>query len=288
MPLAPFLPAEAAPYPVLLDAYPCPAFIVRAQSTLRPVWANQAYDAAFGCGLDLKDSFVHVLATAEDGQRFGMWSVEEGRPGKKRCRDDEVEFTTSVLKVRVRVVGGEADLRLVKTRVDDVLVITSTLALRSPNDVSPVPSKRVREDTLSLGPLPPLKLQTHLLTPEGTPVIPTQSPISSRSSSTAPWPHKLPHTLGAVVPSPYPTATQALFESYPWENTPLGDRSTWSERLRAAVNIMQTSPHPVSHLSSGDPPRDHIPQTALWWGSEYVLIYNDEYSKVSTVWCVLT
>ncbi|KAF8754502.1 His Kinase A (phosphoacceptor) domain [Rhizoctonia solani] len=264
MPLAPFLPTSAQPYPALLDAYPCPAFIVRAQSTLRPLCS--------------------CASTTDDGQSYGMWSMEASsqlmpRLGKKRSRgfDDGVDagdFTTAPLTVRIRVAGGEGALRLVKARVEDMVIMISTLELStppSPMDTSPAPAKRFRDNSFTgaLAPLPPLKLSINhkLLTPEGTPVLPNLSPDTSRSASasaTGSWPFKVPHTLGAVVPGPSATATQALFDSHPWEKTPLGDRSTWSERLRSAVNIMQTSPH----------------ATAIWWGPEYVLLYNDEYSKM--------
>ncbi|CCO30021.1 multi-sensor signal transduction histidine kinase [Rhizoctonia solani AG-1 IB] len=260
MPPAPFLPTSAQPYPALLDAYPCPAFIVRTQSTLRPVWANRAYNAAFGVpGILLKDSFVHALSTTDDGQNYGMWSMDTSseprlRLGKKRSRgfSDEVDveqFTTAPLTVRMRLAGGEGELRLVKTRVEDMLIMISTLEFStppSPMDISPAPAKRFRDNSFTgtLVPLPPLKVTTNhrLLTPEDTPVLPSAFSDTS-SSATGPWPFKVPHTLGAVVPGPSATATQALFESHPWEKTPLGDRSTWSERLRSAVNIMQTSPH---------------------------------------------
>ncbi|KAJ1305265.1 hypothetical protein OPQ81_000293 [Rhizoctonia solani] len=271
MPPAPFLPTSAQPYPTLLDAYPCPAFIVRVQATLRPIWANRAYNAAFGVpGILLKDSFVHALATTDDGQSYGTWSMDtlsEIRPrlGGKRSRgfgdeSDTEDFTTAPLTVRIRLAGGEGELRLVKTRVEDLLIMISTLEFStppSPMDISPVPAKRFRDGSFTgtLGALPPLKLTTNhkLLTPEGTPLLSNASPDSSRCSSAAgSWPFKVQHTLGAVVPGPSATATQALFESHPWEQTPLGDRSTWSERLRTSVNIMQTSPHP----------------TAIWWGPE--------------------
>ncbi|KAG8714935.1 hypothetical protein FRC11_006434 [Ceratobasidium sp. 423] len=267
MPPAPFLPTSAQPYPALLDAYPCPAFIVRIQSTLRPVWANRAYHAAFGApAVLLKDSFVHALATTDDGQSYGMWSTDSpleagSRLGKKRSRGfgdeaDVEDFTTAPLTVRIRLVGGEGELRLVKTRVEDMLIMISTLELStppSPMDISPVPAKRIRDNSFTgaLAPLPPLKLTANhkLLTPEGTPILSDISPDSSRCGSAAgPWPFKVQHTLGAVVPGPSATATQALFESHPWEKTPLGDRSTWSERLRTSVNIMQTSPHPHPYL----------------------------------------
>lgn len=268
MPLPPFIPDAAQSFPTLLDAYPCPAFIVRVQSTLRPVWANRAFGAAFSVpNVPLKDSFVHVLASTEDGQRYAMWSMDtstepRSRPGKKRYREDEGEadstdFTTTQLSVRVRLVIGEGELRLVKTRLDDLLIITSTLDfhLISPTDVSPVPNKRIRDDPFpaTFSPLPRLKLNTcnSLLTPEGTPVISTQSPLSapSGSASVVAWPSKAHHTLGAVVPAPCPTATKALFDSFSWDKTPLGSQSTWSERLCTAVNIMQTSPHPVSTIT---------------------------------------
>lgn len=262
MPLAPFLPASAQPYPVLLDAYPYPAFIVRTDSTLRPVWTNKAFVSTLGdADVEMKDSFVRVLATAEDGQRYGLWSVEDEevprsvRAGKKRCRtEDEEDFAganPTTVTVRVQLANGEAELELVKSRLENLLIITSTLKQQpsqSANKVSP--SKRVRGDKFigSLAPLPSLRLPADqaLLTPERTPVLPSQSPTSSRSSANGSTSHKVQHTLGALVSRPRTTATQTLFDSHAWENTPLGDRSTWSERLRACVNIMQTSPHAVS------------------------------------------
>lgn len=267
MPQAPFLPASAQPYPVLLDAYPHPAFIVRTDSTLRPIWINKALDSVLGdVGVQLRDSFVHILASAEDGQRYGLWSAEDGeiprtvRTGKKRCRtEDEGESSTSAnsttVTVRVRLATGEGELQLVKTRLDNLLIVTSILKSQHPlpvDKVSPVPSKRVRADkfTGSLAPLPPLRLPSNHtpLTPERTPVLPTFSPTSSRSSANGSTSNRLQHTLGAVVPGPRPTSTQTLYESHAWENTPLGARSTWPERLRACVNIMQTSPHAVSSI----------------------------------------
>ncbi|KAF8603054.1 hypothetical protein BDV93DRAFT_178308 [Ceratobasidium sp. AG-I] len=263
MPQAPFLPASAQPYPILLDAYPYPAFITRIDSTLRPVWINKALDSALGdADVQLRDSFVHILASAEDGQRYGLWSAEDDeaprtvRIGKKRCRtEDEGESSTSAdpttVTVRVRLATGEGELELVKTRLENLLIITSTLKLQHPRSagkVSPVPSKRVRGEKFI----------------ERTPLLSTYSPTSSRSSANGSGSHKVQHTLGAMASGPRPTATQTLYETHSWEDTPLGARSTWPERLRACVNIMQTSPH----------------ATALWWGPEYVLIYNDEYSKV--------
>ncbi|QRV93187.1 protein-histidine kinase [Ceratobasidium sp. AG-Ba] len=283
MPLPPFLPGKAAPYPVLLDAYPYPAFIVRTNATLRPVWANRAFHAAFDVpSIPLADCFVHALVTADDGESYGLWSAageeqSRTRTSRKRARaeagdDAEPSVAVATVTVRIRMASGEALLQLVKSRLEDLLIITSTIESApesSTRDVSPIPPKRVRDASFNgaLAPLPPLRLDLNrpLLTPEITPLLQSpRSPLSSRPSPSGSNYTRVAHTIGAVEPAPPPTSTQTLLESYPWETTPLGPRSGWSERLRAYVNFMQTSPH----------------TTALWWGPEYVLLYNDAYSQV--------
>ncbi|KAG9096795.1 hypothetical protein FRC06_008308 [Ceratobasidium sp. 370] len=276
MPQPPFLPETAAPYPILLDVYPYPAFVVRLSATMRPVWANRAFYAAFGApGIPLADCFVHALATTDDGERYGLWSAageeqSRTRPGRKRARADDDDEPEPSVTVRVRAIGEEGLLQLVKSQIDDLLVITSVVASapQLTNRASPVPPKRVRDDSFagSLAPLAALRLDSNqpLLTPDMTPVLPHRSPASPCSPTNGSKPSRAARTLGAVDPAPCPTATQTLLDSHPWESTPLGPRSAWSERLRACVNFMQTSPH----------------ATALWWGSEYVLLYNDAYSQI--------
>ncbi|KAG8744045.1 hypothetical protein FRC10_010934 [Ceratobasidium sp. 414] len=260
MPQPPFLPDTAAPYPVLLDVYPYPAFVVHMNATLRPVWANRAFYAAFGApGIPLADRFVHALATTADGERYGLWSAageEQSRTcaGRKRAWVDADDEPEPSMTVRVRATGGEGLLQLVKAQVDDVLIIISFVASspQSTSRVSPAPPKRVRDDSFagSLAPLAALRLDSTqpLLTPEMTPVLPFRSPASPGPPTNGSKPARAARTLGAVDPAPCPTATQTLLDSHPWENTPLGPRSTWSERLRACVNFMQTSPHAWAEL----------------------------------------
>jgi PAS domain S-box-containing protein len=50
---------------------------------------------------------------------------------------------------------------------------------------------------------------------------------------------------------------------FDWAATSAGDISTWSPQLRAAVDLMLSSPFPV----------------ALFWGTDGVLIYNDYYAR---------
>ena len=53
----------------------------------------------------------------------------------------------------------------------------------------------------------------------------------------------------------------ARFAAFDWSSTPLGPISTWPSDLRGAVSICLTSRFPM----------------LIWWGSEYVMIYNDGY-----------
>ena len=53
----------------------------------------------------------------------------------------------------------------------------------------------------------------------------------------------------------------ARFAAFDWTTTPLGPISTWPSDLRVAVGICLTSRFPM----------------LIWWGSEYVMIYNDGY-----------
>jgi signal transduction histidine kinase len=54
--------------------------------------------------------------------------------------------------------------------------------------------------------------------------------------------------------------TGALIRSIDWRDTPLGPASQWPQSLRTAINICVSSRFPI----------------ALYWGSEYVMLYNDD------------
>lgn len=53
----------------------------------------------------------------------------------------------------------------------------------------------------------------------------------------------------------------ALVVAHDWASTPLGPVATWPPALRAAVSVCLTSRFPI----------------LVWWGPEYVMIYNDAY-----------
>lgn len=66
---------------------------------------------------------------------------------------------------------------------------------------------------------------------------------------------------GHDVRAEHPSELGARFAAFDWSSTPLGPISTWPGDLRAAVGICLTSRFPM----------------LVWWGSEYVMIYNDGY-----------
>ena len=59
-----------------------------------------------------------------------------------------------------------------------------------------------------------------------------------------------------------PLALAALIDRYPWETSPLGPKGQWSPTLRATVDMLL---------------RAHA-QIVLFWGPQYVAIYNDAYA----------
>lgn len=54
-----------------------------------------------------------------------------------------------------------------------------------------------------------------------------------------------------------------LIREYPWQNTPLGSISQWSETLLASVNAMLLSPFSF----------------AIFWGKDHLVLYNDHYRE---------
>lgn len=96
----------------------------------------------------------------------------------------------------------------------------------------------------------------------------TKAPTSDRTlllpTPTDPKPFPLGSGLDLTA---YPTAAlehNALFLSRSWSTSPLGPVSTWDAQLRGIVQIMMASPFPV----------------LVSYGPEYVLLYNEPYSKV--------
>jgi hypothetical protein len=101
--------------------------------------------------------------------------------------------------------------------------------------------------------------------------VPTSNkPVSESSISLSlPTPtHPKPFPPGSGLDlTAYPTAAlehNALFLSLPWSSSPLGSIDTWDIQLRCIVQIMMASPFPV----------------LVSYGPEYVLLYNEPYSKV--------
>jgi hypothetical protein len=119
-----------------------------------------------------------------------------------------------------------------------------------------------------------------LLVVEGTPLL-DQSPSLARKAEPLNHAYKPASSLCLPTPTdpkPFPsgsgldltacsTATlehNALFLSRSWSTSPLGPIDTWDAQLRGLVQIIMASPFPV----------------LVSYGPEYVLLYNEPYSKV--------
>ncbi|KAJ3150504.1 hypothetical protein HDU86_006382 [Geranomyces michiganensis] len=56
-----------------------------------------------------------------------------------------------------------------------------------------------------------------------------------------------------------------MLRNFDWAKTPLGSITTWPQSLLTALSLMLGSPSPMS----------------IWWGPQYVLLYNDAYIPVT-------
>ena len=86
----------------------------------------------------------------------------------------------------------------------------------------------------------------------------------SLPTPTNPTPFPLESGLDPTAYSSAALEHNALFLSLPWSASPLGPIDTWDNQLRGIVQIMMASPFPV----------------LVSYGPEYVLLYNEPYSKV--------
>ena len=66
-----------------------------------------------------------------------------------------------------------------------------------------------------------------------------------------------------AVGAPTVREMRALTEAFDWGTTPLGARAAWSPALRATVEMVLESNHPMF----------------VWWGPELVQFYNDAYRQ---------
>lgn len=76
----------------------------------------------------------------------------------------------------------------------------------------------------------------------------------------------------ANIPTGADTVAE-LMESFDWQSSPLGPRELWPQSLKSALSACMTAQYP----------------SAIWWGSEAVIIYNDAYiatagSKHPRIW----
>jgi len=104
---------------------------------------------------------------------------------------------------------------------------------------------------------------------EADPSVPRQiaaKPSPSLSLPTPTHPKPFPSRSGSDLTACPAAALEhnALFLSLPWSTSALGHIDTWDTQLRGIVQIMMASPFPV----------------LISYGPEYVLLYNEPYSKV--------
>ncbi|KAG8961506.1 hypothetical protein FRC03_005304 [Tulasnella sp. 419] len=256
--------------------YPFPAFALSKRhagnmaTSLRVIYANASWrELTMGPHIDqsLNNTLLEALYEEEDGRcsikgakRFGDWvenvqvprveSVHTGylRPGW--LPDDE----------------PTVQLDFVRTDIDNFYVITTvprtplpryTLDLtKIPHPEPPTSSitaiKREASAALKLKDFPSNQFPGRF-TPNTSPTTVNAPPLVPERPLEAPIPND--------------SEMKRMVENYPWHTTSLGPRSSWPSSLNTALSYVLNCPY----------------QSALWWGEDMILFYNDVYAAMAGV-----
>lgn len=104
-----------------------------------------------------------------------------------------------------------------------------------------------------------------------TPLVTLRKPTRSRRPSPgalSDFPQHGNATRSTMHMESIPTGAgtiSELIETFDWANSPLGARESWPQSLKSALGACLSAQYP----------------SALWWGPELVLIYNDAYIKTA-------
>ena len=244
-----------------LKLYPFPAWVSgpsrnprirKSGLELEPAWSNPAFDALFGS----HDTLITILGTsAQQLINYGTW-LEESQPHPSILRVSLASPADNLDTLK----DIQVDLELVKTIVHDAdgqqyVVCTSTSKEELPEIRASIQAhenspKRRKGRSMKLRDLPAFRPGGNMH------AIPN---CSGGSGSEA--------TIRALDGNAGRGPKMAeLVERFPWETTSLGTRDEWDMCLRQAVDLTLNSPYP----------------TAIWWGPDLVMLYNDAYADMST------
>ncbi|KZV71818.1 hypothetical protein PENSPDRAFT_650380 [Peniophora sp. CONT] len=254
------------PYISFLSAYPHPAFVLSLSSQTHPSFTPTFANAALRKLLlgpdartsELGSSFQGALKSVDQARRLTNWAFMSGAGINDVTQTITLEFVPQWIPNAEPVL-----LELSQTRVGEALICTSVPRSAMPPSGSATPMPFYEQQEAS---------DYGMYGPE------TPSPISTPSTQPTP-PNSSDVSLALVGPKESPTGqwfeTESfgrraescveLLEAYPWENTPLGARKSWSDALVASVTYALSCPFP----------------TCVLWGSDLTLIYNQAYAETA-------
>ncbi|EIN09171.1 hypothetical protein PUNSTDRAFT_126249 [Punctularia strigosozonata HHB-11173 SS5] len=298
-------PTLSPTYDSFLYAYPYPAFVLpatplpgRSEPSLEPLFVNSPLGLLLlgsewpatptglageeECGYErCGRAFLEALGTTEAAQAFARW-----------MSGPDASFE---LALHLRWAGGGdaaegktvVTLDVTKTRLSDVCICTSVPR-------SPLPTPRARASHPSLARAPSPDPSSPILKRKNTPPkmphfpsIPTPSRSASPSTQhrnadaddgrPQPTPEerrrtRAPHNL-AYRPPGGEGSVQSMIASFDWSKTSLGPREKWPLGSETVLSYVLHHPFP----------------TALFWGPQLTMIYNDAYvamagSKHPAIW----
>jgi hypothetical protein len=260
----PLLPLVDLPCTAFLSSYPHPAFVLSCAArttnggpSLTPLFANPSLRSLLlgpDAGVaELDTSLQHALTTLDQARAFTDWAFPAVRPDAPVTR-------TIVLDLRLSWQPPDhprVQLELTQTRLDDVLICTSTPRSDIARFLARPTASTLTRHAASDGAVPRVRRspRARLHLPDlPHPMILAGEPLSgssrwlsgsgiqaSQSSSASPAESAVAagdrDTVGCVE----------LCKSFDWESTPLGPMSTWSDVLHSSVSYMLSNPFPVRH-----------------------------------------
>ncbi|KZT38755.1 hypothetical protein SISSUDRAFT_1046495 [Sistotremastrum suecicum HHB10207 ss-3] len=260
---------ENHPTVSFLSAYPHPCCIFSGSKlagqvgiSLAPVWANRAFYRYLDIGA--KDSEHRMRLALGDRERRAAPLLQNRAFDFVRAFDslEDVSRFGSWLDTGSELDPLTVSLRTASTTSVEFAMSKTTILqtyivlLTTPSQTLPIPSPQSSVSSrLSLkARLPTLKLSD--LPSFGRPQNPHAS-LHPSSHAHVPRPFEIKdHAFGSMA---------RRIEAFDWPSVGLPSYAQWPQSLRTATSYVLSSIYP----------------TALWWGPELVLLYNDAYATMS-------
>ncbi|KAJ4401877.1 hypothetical protein N0V85_005426 [Neurospora sp. IMI 360204] len=282
-PLAIVAPAlQAIPATELLDQDPRPVFIVdlgnplnASSGLLHIVYANPSLKASTSVLELLNGDTADAEADSFDFAHFKHWVINSKANTESidlaltHITFGEIDWTCSTLRKRFRVVTGHSNIvSETPTTPSPVAQMPPVLSRRARGSVSARELSPERGDAVDyFGPMEEVGSPRPRSYSE--PRSPSRTIIDTSLAGLNELPMVLPMSqvyttfdwTRIPVDDPNLGPHHRFARSVDWASTPLGPVEEWPADLRIMSNMIMGSPHPA----------------ALYWGEEFVAIYNEAY-----------